>query len=117
MPPGRSRITGYEAVIAPSFSDIFKANCDMIGLLAVELDDASVRELLDRAPDEATVDLGRRMVTLPSGREVAFAIGDEIRERLLNGWDEIALTERRDGRDRALRSGSASAPGPNVLAL
>ena len=107
---------GYEAVIAPSFSDIFKANCDMIGLLAVELDDASVRELLDRAPDEATVDLERCMVTLPSGREVAFAIGDEIRERLLNGWDEIALTERRmDVIERYERERERT--GPNVLAL
>jgi 3-isopropylmalate/(R)-2-methylmalate dehydratase small subunit len=107
---------GYEAVIAPSFSDIFKANCDMIGLLAVELDDASVRELLDRAPDEATVDLERRLVTLPSGREVAFAIGDEVRERLLNGWDEIALTERRmDVIERYERERERT--GPNVLAL
>ncbi|MFI5049465.1 MAG: 3-isopropylmalate dehydratase small subunit [Gaiellales bacterium] len=107
---------GYEAVIAPSFSDIFKANCDMIGLLAVELDNASVRELLDRAPDEATVDLERCMVTLPSGREVAFAIGDEVRERLLNGWDEIALTERRmDVIERYERERERT--GPNVLAL
>jgi 3-isopropylmalate/(R)-2-methylmalate dehydratase small subunit len=107
---------GYEAVIAPSFSDIFKANCDMIGLLAVELDNASVRELLDRAPDEATIDLGRCMVTLPSGREVAFAIGDEVRERLLNGWDEIALTERRmDVIERYERERERT--GPNVLAL
>ena len=107
---------GYEAVIAPSFSDIFKANCDMIGLLAVELDDASVRELLDRAPDEATIDLERCMVTLPSGREVAFAIGDEVRERLLNGWDEIALTERRmDVIERYERERERT--GPNVLAL
>ncbi len=107
---------GYEAVIAPSFSDIFKANCDMIGLLAVELDNASVRELLDRAPDEATVDLERCMVTLPSGREVAFAIGDEARERLLNGWDEIALTERRmDVIERYERERERT--GPNVLAL
>ena len=88
----------------------------MIGLLAVELDNASVRELLDRAPDEATVDLERCMVTLPSGREVAFAIGDEVRERLLNGWDEIALTERRmDVIERYERERERT--GPNVLAL
>ena len=82
----------------------------MIGLLPVELDEADVRELLDRAPDQATIDLAAQTVTLPSGREVAFAIDDEVRERLLNGWDEIALTERRlDEIERYERS--ASAPG------
>ena len=107
---------GYEAIVAPSFSDIFKANCAMIGLLAVELDEADVRELLDRAPDEATVDLERRVVTLPSGREVAFLIGDDTRERLLNGWDEIAMTERRlDEIERYERERERT--GPNVLAL
>ena len=107
---------GFEAIIAPSFSDIFKANCAMIGLLAVELDEADVRELLDRAPDEATVDLERRVVTLPSGREVAFLIGDDTRERLLNGWDEIAMTERRlDEIERYERERERT--GPNVLAL
>ena len=107
---------GFEAIIAPSFSDIFKANCAMIGLLAVELDEADVRELLDRAPDEATVDLERRVVTLPSGREVAFPIGDDTRERLLNGWDEIAMTERRlDEIERYERERERT--GPNVLAL
>ena len=107
---------GFEAIIAPSFSDIFKANCAMIGLLAVELDEADVRELLDRAPDEATVDLERRVVTLPSGREVAFPIGDDTRERLLNGWDEIAMTERRlDEIERYERERERT--GPDVLAL
>ena len=107
---------GFEAIIAPSFSDIFKANCAMIGLLAVELDEADVRELLDRAPDEATVDLERRVVTLPSGREVAFLIGDDTRERLLNGWDEIAMTERRlDEIERYERERERT--GPDVLAL
>jgi 3-isopropylmalate/(R)-2-methylmalate dehydratase small subunit len=107
---------GFEAIVAPSFSDIFKQNCAMIGLLAVELPDGDVRELLDAAPAEATVDLERRTVTLPSGREAAFAIADDTRERLLNGWDEIALTELRTNeieeyeRDR-------ERVGPNTLAL
>ena len=39
--------------------------------------------------------LERLIVTLPSGREVSFEIEADARERLLNGWDEIALTENR----------------------
>jgi len=97
---------GFDAIIAPSFSDIFKSNCAMIGLLTVELGEEDVRELLDLAPAEATVDLERQMVTLPSEREVPFAIDADIRERLLNGWDEIERYERE--RERT---------GPDVLAL
>jgi 3-isopropylmalate/(R)-2-methylmalate dehydratase small subunit len=86
---------GFEAIVAPSFSDIFRSNCTKIGLLPVELPDDAVRELIDRAPDPATVDLASQTVTLPSGRVAAFEIDGPTRERLLNGWDEIALTEKR----------------------
>jgi len=55
---------GYEAIVAPSFSDIFYSNCTKIGLLPVELPEADVRELIDRAPAEATIDLERRTVVL-----------------------------------------------------
>ena len=86
---------GFEAVIAPSFSDIFQTNCTKVGLLPVVLEEDAVRELLDRAPDAATVDLELQTVTLPSGRVEGFEIDPDVRERLLNGWDEIALTELR----------------------
>ena len=40
----------------------------------------------------AGVDLERRVVRAPGGREIPFEIDPVIRERLLNGWDDIALT-------------------------
>jgi 3-isopropylmalate/(R)-2-methylmalate dehydratase small subunit len=86
---------GFEAVVAPSFSDIFQTNCTKVGLLPVALPEDDVRELLNRAPEPATIDLEAQTVTLPSGRAVAFEIDAAVRERLLNGWDEIALTELR----------------------
>jgi 3-isopropylmalate/(R)-2-methylmalate dehydratase small subunit len=88
---------GYRAVIAPSFADIFRSNCTKIGLLPVELPEDAVRELLDHAPAEATVDLEAQTVTLPSGRAVPFAIDATVRENLLHGWDDIALTLNREG--------------------
>ena len=54
-----------------------------------------MRELIDAAPAEATVDLERRVVTLPSGREVAFDVDEDVRYRLLNGYDDIGLTLQR----------------------
>ena len=87
---------GFRAVIAPSFADIFRTNCTKIGLLPVQLPEADVHELIQAAEGEpgarAEVDLEAQVVRMPGGREVPFEIDPVIRERLLNGWDDIALT-------------------------
>jgi 3-isopropylmalate/(R)-2-methylmalate dehydratase small subunit len=41
--------------------------------------------------ERATVDLERQVIAF-AGREVPFEINGEIRERLLNGLDDISLT-------------------------
>jgi 3-isopropylmalate/(R)-2-methylmalate dehydratase small subunit len=86
---------GFGAVIAPSFADIFKNNCAKIGLLAVELPEASVKELIDtvRENPEAviSVNLEGRVVKGP-GFEEPFAFDNFARYRLLNGLDDIGLT-------------------------
>ncbi len=87
---------GFRAVVAPSFADIFRTNCTKIGLLPVELHEGAVRALLEQAEGEpgsaAAVDLERQVVVAADGREFAFEIDPVVRERLLNGWDDIALT-------------------------
>jgi 3-isopropylmalate/(R)-2-methylmalate dehydratase small subunit len=80
---------GYRAVVAPSFADIFYANCTKIGVLPVPLPEEDVRELMKSG--EATVDLERQVVSF-DGRDVPFEINPETRERLLAGLDDIALT-------------------------
>jgi 3-isopropylmalate/(R)-2-methylmalate dehydratase small subunit len=86
---------GFGAVIAPSFADIFNNNCAKIGLLAVELPEASVKELLDTVREnpeaEISVDLEGRVVKGP-GFEEPFAFDNFARYRLLNGLDDIGLT-------------------------
>jgi 3-isopropylmalate/(R)-2-methylmalate dehydratase small subunit len=86
---------GFRAVVAPSFADIFRTNCTKIGLLPVVLADDEVRALMalatERPGASATVDLERRSVSWPGG-EATFEIEPSLRERLLNGWDDIALT-------------------------
>jgi 3-isopropylmalate/(R)-2-methylmalate dehydratase small subunit len=89
---------GYRAIVAPSFADIFYANCTKIGVLAVTLPEEDVLALM-RAK-KATVDLEREVVAFDD-REVPFEINPEVRERLLNGQDEIALSlEREDEIER-----------------
>jgi 3-isopropylmalate/(R)-2-methylmalate dehydratase small subunit len=87
---------GFRAVVSPSFADIFRTNCTKIGLLPVQLPEDEVRHIMRAALEqpgaEATVDLERRVVVAPNGREIPFEIEDSIRYRLLNGLDDIGLT-------------------------
>jgi 3-isopropylmalate/(R)-2-methylmalate dehydratase small subunit len=87
---------GFRAIVAPSFADIFRSNCTKIGLLPVTLPDDEAAELIRLATARpgvtAAVDLELQVVVTPEGREIPFAIEPGIRERLLNGRDDIALT-------------------------
>ena len=107
---------GFQAVVAESFGDIFRTNASKNGLLIVSLPETDVRELLDAAPAEATIDLETQTVVLPSGRTATFDVDPGIRDRLLNGWDDIALTELRTAEIDGYEA-DRERPGPNVLAL
>lgn len=81
---------GFQAIVAPSFADIFYSNCAKNGMVLVALPDEQVREIM-AAGGEATIDLEARAVRA-GGREYSFEIDDEIRHRLLNGLDDISVT-------------------------
>ena len=80
---------GFQAIIAPSFADIFRSNCTKIGLLPVELDEDACDAIADAG--EGQVDLAAQEVRWPGGT-ATFEIDPEIKHRLLNGLDDIALT-------------------------
>jgi 3-isopropylmalate/(R)-2-methylmalate dehydratase small subunit len=82
---------GFRAIVAPSFADIFRSNCTKIGLLPIALGEEEVRAVA--AAGEAEVDLAAQEVRA-GGRTYSFEIDPEVKERLLNGLDEIALTLR-----------------------
>ncbi len=105
---------GFRVVVAPSFADIFRGNCAKIGLLTVTLPEDVCRELIDASPAAATVDLEARTVVLPSGRVLGFDVGPRVRENLLNGWDDIALTLLREDAISAYER-ERERNGPNVL--
>jgi 3-isopropylmalate/(R)-2-methylmalate dehydratase small subunit len=87
---------GIRCVIAPSFGDIFSGNAVQNALLtaiASEEETAEIMATLARQPGlEVTIDLERQTI-LCGARTCAFAIDAVRRTRLLNGWDDIALTE------------------------
>jgi 3-isopropylmalate/(R)-2-methylmalate dehydratase small subunit len=80
---------GFRALIAPSFADIFRSNCTKIGLLPVELSEADCRAIADAG--ECQVDLAAQEVRWPGGT-ARFEIDPDVKHRLLNGLDDIALT-------------------------
>lgn len=88
---------GFDAVIAPSFSDIFRNNCTKNGLAPVVLSQASVDQLwafIDEDPKvEITVDMERLTVEVPAkGFKESFPMDAPTQHRFLNGLDDIGIT-------------------------
>jgi 3-isopropylmalate/(R)-2-methylmalate dehydratase small subunit len=92
---------GFDAVIAPSFGDIFRQNSLKIGLLPVQLPADQVQELMQRARagEELTVDLEAR-----TAGGFPFELDDFSRDCLLQGLDEVALTLREEDAIAAFES-------------
>ena len=85
---------GFRAIVAPSFGDIFYSNCTKIGLLPVALPGEHCRALA--ASGDGQVDLRAQEVRYRGADgelvRAPFEIDPEIRRRLLEGLDDIALT-------------------------
>ena len=102
---------GFRAIIAPSFADIFHSNCTKIGLLPVELPAEDVRAIAG----EAQVDLAAQEVRWPGG-SATFDIDPNVKHRLLNGLDDIALTlQQGDAIDAYERDRERSGPVTTAL--
>jgi 3-isopropylmalate/(R)-2-methylmalate dehydratase small subunit len=85
---------GLKTVIAPSFGDIFQANCVRNGLLPIILDAGTIEELALLAENEAlTISLDDQRIETAEKR-FHFAIDPLQRQMLLLGADEIDLTLR-----------------------
>jgi 3-isopropylmalate/(R)-2-methylmalate dehydratase small subunit len=90
---------GVRAVFAPSFGDIFASNAINNGLLPARIDLAIYETLVSQLAEgtcEAKVDLENKTATI--GRETfAFALDETWRTKLMNGWDDIDLTQQHAG--------------------
>jgi 3-isopropylmalate/(R)-2-methylmalate dehydratase small subunit len=80
---------GFQAIVAPSFADIFRSNCTKIGLLPVELPAEACQAIAQAG--QAQVDLREQEVRWPGG-SAHFEIDPDVKHRLLNGLDDIGLT-------------------------
>jgi 3-isopropylmalate/(R)-2-methylmalate dehydratase small subunit len=107
---------GFRAIIAPSFADIFRSNCTKIGLLPVELPEADCRSIAESGPPaQCQVDLAAQEVRWPGGT-ARFDIDPDVKHRLLNGLDDIALTLQEVGAIEAYEQ-QRERTGPVTTAL
>jgi 3-isopropylmalate/(R)-2-methylmalate dehydratase small subunit len=87
---------GFRCVIAPSFGDIFAQNAVKNGLLAAIVSEADVADMaaaVSASPEQPIiVDLDKKTIAC-GNRSYAFEIDPTSRNQLLNGWDDVDLTE------------------------
>lgn len=99
---------GFRAIIAPSFADIFYNNCFNNGMLPIVLDagsvDALINEIRLNEGYAIDIDLQAQTITKPTGEKISFAIDPFLKERLLNGWDQVGLTLRHEDKIAAYES-------------
>ncbi|AZV44617.1 3-isopropylmalate dehydratase small subunit [Peribacillus asahii] len=88
---------GFNIVIAPSFADIFRNNCMKNGIVPIVLTEEQVAELMKKGVEsgyELTIDLPNQKLFDQSGFEAEFEFHPYWKEMLINGWDEISITEQ-----------------------
>ena len=88
---------GFNAVIAPSFSDIFRNNCTKNGLVPVVVAESVVQQLWDAIESDPTtditVDMEKLQIEVPSrGIVASFPMDAPTQHRFLNGLDDIGIT-------------------------
>lgn len=86
---------GFQAVIAPSFGDIFKNNCSKLGLLTIELPMSVIEKIMsltEQNPEtQVCIDLENSCVMAGDINE-SFKIDEFTRQRLLKGLTDIELS-------------------------
>ena len=112
---------GVQAVIAPSFGEIFFGNAFNNRLLLIVLAQEAIDALsADVAADPAhrlRIDLDTMQVHSPAGRVFGFSMGQRDRRMILEGLDTIGMTlEHRAAIEQFEARHFADAPWMRVLA-
>ena len=105
---------GFEAIVAPSFADIFYVNCTKIGLLPAILDEEQCRAVAEAG--EARIDVDDETVTCAAG-VFEFEVEPDVKHRLLKGLDDIGVTLENEGAIDAFEAGGGADAGPVTTAL
>ena len=85
---------GIRAIISPCFADIFASNAFKNGLLLIELAQPSIDRLVAAGLDSIAIDLAAQVITTRGAGSFGFMIDAFRKHCLLEGLDEISLTEQ-----------------------
>ena len=80
---------GIQAVLCSEIADIFRNNALKNGLLAIVLDAAEHRWLLEHPGIELTIDVREQYIALPDGGRIHFQLEPFARHCLLHGVDQL----------------------------
>jgi 3-isopropylmalate/(R)-2-methylmalate dehydratase small subunit len=105
---------GFQAIVAPSFADIFYSNCTKIGLLPAILDEEHCRAVAEAG--EARIDVDDETVNCAAG-VFKFAIETDVKHRLLSGLDDIGITLENAGAVDSFEQSGGAERGPVTTAL
>ena len=87
---------GFKAVLAPSFGDIFYSNSFKNGFLPIILQTNEIDALFDflrlSPGSKVTINLEKQYVRTQDNEQFEFNIDGSLKNRLLNGLDDIAIT-------------------------
>ena len=87
---------GIQAIIAPSYADIFYNNCFKNGILPIIQSQATIDQLIQETSKQTgyqlDINLNSQQITSPSGQSYPFDIDPSRKHSLLNGLDDIGIT-------------------------
>ncbi len=101
---------GFRAVVSTSIADIFKNNAVKNGLLPVEVDAKTHRELVGSPGASVVIDLEKKTLSLPDGRAASFPLDRFAHHCLLNGIDQLDFLMQREDAIRAFEESSQAEP-------
>ncbi len=110
---------GFRAVVSTAFADIFRSNALKNGLLPLEVDEETHRQLISLAQEDAStalhIDLAAQTLTLPDGRAVTFPIDGFSKHCLLNGVDQLGFLLSLEGQIAAYEAATPARVGTTWL--
>ena len=103
---------GFQAVVAPSFADIFRGNSISAGLVPAQVTEEAAARLaaaLEDKPDaEVVVDVAARAISVGAEVTESFELADYAQWRLLEGLDDVGLTLRHEASIEAFEASRPS---------
>ena len=105
---------GFQAIVAPSFADIFYSNCTKIGLLPAIVDEEHCRAIAEAG--EARIDVDDETIDCAAG-VFQFRVEPDVKHRLLNGLDDIGITLENVGAIDTFEATPGGSYGPVTTSL